>query len=216
MKTDDSFDLEEGGYLVDDDLDYRKRDNHLNIEENLNISKSFEQTESDEASKEDNDMLKLQNNIQVISNTEELKTVLKYKFKEEIKYSLVLIDKMITMDDNKENIQIIQIEDFIVILKYLNSEMQSDLVEMNDNFIEERRRYFHKDETLYLNIIQYFLKKKEEYFLCILSNIMSNLTLSQNTFDHSFYFYFNLCNQESYDIIRLKESYELVYNTGVK
>ena len=104
-----------------------------------------------------------------------------------------------------------------MILRYLYAELHSGLIELSDNFVEERRKYFTVDQETYLSIINYFLRKKEEFFLCVLSEVMSKLDISQKNLDNTFFYYMNIADPTLDDIVRnIRESYDKVYHAGVK
>jgi hypothetical protein len=150
-----------------------------------------------------------------IRNLTELKNALHERNKNN-KYFLDYDEKFFNFLDKNEDHQIIRADEFIYIMKHLTNELHPRLVEMNDGFDEERRRYFQKDEKIYVSIINYNLQKKEEFFLSVVSNLMGRLSISQQVFDNTFYYYFNLCDQNDHLIKQIKESYLEVYNAGMK
>jgi hypothetical protein len=118
--------------------------------------------------------------------------------------------------NDAEKVEIIKEELLLIILKYLYNELHSGLIELSDKFVEQRRYYFETDEATYVSIINLFLRKKEEYFLGVLSEIMSRLTISQTLLDNSFVFYMNFADQEYLPVQQIKEAYDKVYKAGIK
>lgn len=149
----------------------------------------------------------------IINNEEELKEVLFGKTKYKDYYcNLRLVERII--NDN-EKVMIIKEKELIVLLAYLYKDLHPGLIELGDNFIEERRKYFKLDNDTYINIINYFLRKKEEFFLCVLSDLMSKLNISQKVLDNTFYYYMNLADN-SKDVQMIKAAYDKVYHAGLK
>ena len=148
----------------------------------------------------------------LINNRDELHEVLlgKLKFKE-YNCKLTLIDKLV---QNKE-VSIVRDQEILVVLEYLYTELHPGLIELSDNFIQERRRYFKIDHETYINILNYFLRKKEEFFLCVLSDLMSKLNISQKALDNTFFYYMNVAPNSS-EIEKIREAYDKVYHAGLK
>jgi hypothetical protein len=123
---------------------------------------------------------------------------------------------IIENDGVKNNtIEVIQDELLLVVLEYLYLELNEGLIELSDNFIEQRRKYFLNDQETYVKIIKLFLKKKEDFFLGILSEIMSKLNISQQLLDDSFVYYMN-SNENSEKINLIKDAYNKVYKAGAR
>ena len=150
-----------------------------------------------------------------IKNLVELKNALHEK-KRHLKFRLQLEEKFFLFKNKNESQSIIKSEEFLYILKHLYNELHTKLVEMNDAFDEERRRYFQKDERIYVSIIKYNLQKKEEFFLSVVSNLMGRISITQDVLDKTFHYYFNLCDKNLPIVIQIKECYEEVYNAGLK
>ncbi len=194
---------ESEGYLEEDDI---------NSKENFeNLSESLFDSEERPFRPKVEEINTFDENIRNIS---ELRIALLEKHKNR-KYKLEFEEKFYVFQE-KNNHLIIKSEEFIYILKHLYNELHSKLVEMNDGFDEERRRYFQKDEKIYISIISYHLQKKEEFFLSVVSNLMGRLSISQEVLDNTFYYYFHLCDQSLPVVKQIKDNYEEVYNAGLK
>lgn len=155
----------------------------------------------------------------VVSTPEQLHEVFYGKNKnEDAKYSLTYDEKeFILPNEEREVSPILKPRIVLMILKYLYGELHAGLIELSDNFVEERRKYFTVDQETYVSIINYFLRKKEEFFLCVLSDIMSKLDISQVNLDKTFFYYMNIADpNEDEIIISIREAYDKVYHAGVK
>lgn len=153
----------------------------------------------------------------LIESINELEQVLNDKTKDSnIKYNLNYIDKEFLVDGSKEIVGILKDEDLLIILRYLYTELHPGLVELSDNFVEERRKYMAADHDTYTSIINYFLRKKEEFFLCVLSEVMSKLSISQKALDNTFHYYINMADPELETVLMIKESYNKLYHAGIK
>ena len=200
---------ESEGYLEEDDVNSNEKPDNLSesffdIDEKNLIIKNAKNREEVPINYEEK-----------INNINELKNALHEKNKN-LKFKLLLEEKFFVFKDKNEAQSIIKAEEFLYILKHLYHELHSKLVEMNDAFDEERRRYFQKDEMIYISIIKYNLQKKEEFFLSVVSNLMGRISITQEVLDKTFHYYFNLCDQNLNIIKQIKENYEEVYSAGLK
>lgn len=114
-----------------------------------------------------------------------------------------------------ESLEVIQENLMQLILKYIYKELHNGLIELGDNFLEERRKYFQKNFETYISIINFFLKSKEEFFLGVLSELMSKLSISQILLDNSFVYYMNEAEQTE-SIKNIRHAYDEVYKAGMK
>jgi len=132
--------------------------------------------------------------------------------------NIIIQTELKVLEENNENEEIEIIKDrlLLIILKYLHAELHSGLIELSDNFVEQRRFYLEKDQEIYLSIINLFLKKKEEFFLGVLSSIMSRLNISQQVLDNTFHFYMNVADQSSSLVQQIKIAFDKVYSAGIK
>lgn len=223
----DEFDMNSNsGYMEEDDEDLKDmdlpfdpnnmKDDPLGIDKEFNIDRDF----SDIVVKHNQNRKKPSINdepLEAINNAEDLEQILfNRKLKENNSQSNYNIQTEFRIINNNEKIEIIKEELLLTILKYLYSELHSGLIELSDNFVEQRRAYFEVDHNTYLSIINLFLRKKEEFFLSVLSEIMSRLNISQNLLDNTFVYYMNFANQEDPLIQKIKSDYDKVYRAGIK
>lgn len=149
-----------------------------------------------------------------IQNEKELKEILFGSFKS-AEYNYKLRSEIKTVGD--QQIEVLNEDDLVILLEYLYCELHPGLIELSDTFVEERRKYFKVDNETYIQIIYYFLKKKEEFFLCVLSEVMTKLNISQAVLDASFHFYMNVENEkENPKIEVIKSTYDKVYHAGLR
>ena len=84
-------------------------------------------------------------------------------------------EDLITTEDKKTNNQmtlvlVINPNFMIEILKYLFSELNDTMLELSDNCAEDRRKFFENNFGNYIKTIDLYIKKKNEFFSCILLN----------------------------------------------
>jgi hypothetical protein len=158
----------------------------------------------------------------VITTIEELNEALYGIAEQEDRYSLIVDNREVMVniaDSNRQElkrIDIIKPEQFHIILKFFFEELNPTIIELSDNFVEERRKYFEHDTDTYIGIINDYLEKKDENFVYIISNIMSKLNISQEILDNSFYYYLYQADPKDKLIAQIRESYHKIYNAGVK
>lgn len=214
---DDEIDMNsEAGYIEDDDEDFKDIDGPLvNISINeLNIQGDLSDFVERRTGK--NNVQLNQEKIEKIETAEDLDIVLSARSEaKNININYNILTELRSISDS-EKVEIIKEELLLIILKYLYSELHSGLIELSDKFVEQRRYYFEADQATYVSIINLFLRKKEEYFLGVLSEIMSRLTISQTLLDNTFVFYMNYANQEDILVQQIKEAYDKVYKAGIK
>jgi hypothetical protein len=156
----------------------------------------------------------------VITNIEDLNEAL-YSGTETLdRFSLIVDSKevLITVEGVSEvkHLDIIKPEQFHIILRFFFDELNPTLIEISDNFVEQRRKYFEGDTDRYISIITEYLQKKDEYFVYIISNIMSKLNISQELLDNSFYYYLYQADPKDKLVNLIREAYNKIYNAGVK
>jgi hypothetical protein len=217
---DDELELNsEAGYIEDDDEDFKDLDGPLvNISVNeLNLQGDLSEFVERRTGKNKLSNVKFQQEkIEKIETAEDLDMVLFTRSDAKninINYNIQTEVRSISESDK---VEIIKEELLLIILKYLYSELHSGLIELSDKFVEQRRYYFEADQATYVSIINLFLRKKEEYFLGVLSEIMSRLTISQTLLDNTFVFYMNYADQEDPLVQQIKEAYDRVYKAGIK
>lgn len=217
---DDEIDMNsEAGYIEDDDEDFKDIDGPLvNISINeLNIQGDLSDFVERRTGKNNLNNVQLnQEKIEKIETAEDLDIVLSARSEaKNININYNILTELRYISDS-EKVEIIKEELLLTILKYLYNELHSGLIELSDKFVEQRRYYFEADQATYVSIINLFLRKKEEYFLGVLSEIMSRLTISQTLLDNTFVFYMNYANQEDTLVQQIKEAYDKVYKAGIK
>lgn len=154
----------------------------------------------------------------IIGSKEELEKVLFPKSKYEINpnqiYTIKVVFKLFPSE--KTESELIESTMFLVILTYLYNELHNGLIELSDNFTDERRKFFNKNMDTYISIVNFYLKSKEELFLGVLSQIMSKLSISQVLLDNSFNYYMNIAEDDDLVIKNIRIAYDKVYKAGEK
>ena len=209
--------------LIDTNIMFES-DGYIEESEDMNkephtLSYHFSQNNKDEPVKEEMNYEELtsklifENDKILIGDHNELELILmgKLKFKE---YNCIL--SLIKKDVNGKEVFIIKNNEILVVLNYLYTELHPGLIELSDNFIQERRKYFKIDHETYISILNYFLRKKEEFFLCVLSDLMSKLNISQKVLDNTFFYYMNIADINSNEVKMIREAYDKVYHSGLK
>jgi hypothetical protein len=163
----------------------------------------------------------------IVSSNDELNEILFGKMKNsKFKFLLEYIDKEISglpISSNcneiniadKEIIMILKPNHLLLILNYLYGELHSGLIDLSDKFTDERRKFIESDQDNYIKLINFFLRKKEEFFLCVLSDVMNKLNITQKVLDNSFFYYMNVA-EESEEIQIIRVAYDKVYHAGIK
>ena len=226
IDLDEELKLAEAGYMEEDDEDLKssgmsggffgmedddeekffnkdKLDNS-NIENNLNKSKDKSIDFINHSSLETKKMM--------LNTKEELEAILFPKSQFDVNINKTFIIKTTILNNG---VEVIDPDLLIIILNFLYLELHNGLIELGDNFLEERRKYFHSNFDTYLSIVNFYLKSKEEFFLGVLSQIMSKLSISQSLLDSSFNYYMNEA-EENEKIEEIKINYEKVYRAGEK
>jgi len=103
----------------------------------------------------------------------------------------------------------------IVILEYLFDELNDAMLELSDNCAEDRRKFFEDNNGNYVKTIELYIKKKNEFFSCVMSNLYFKLSIQQNDFNNSVHYYMNVAN-ETEKVIKIRTACEKVYKVGKK
>lgn len=147
---------------------------------------------------------------------------------------------------NKESflLEILPAKKLVIILEFIFMTIHPVLIEISDFYVEQRRRYFRESFSIsnnssslvniingekevlvnqykesrdkYFQIISSFLKKKEEFFLCVLYEVMVHMNISKKILDNSFMYYMNIVDSEDKEANEVRLKYSEVYNAGVK
>ncbi len=136
-----------------------------------------------------------------------------YSSPSEIGYSIST--SLIRTKSNVE-FEIIKDDLFLVILKYLFNELNQDLIELYDIFVDERRKYYDVDHATYIAVINLYIKKKEKLFYDKISDITCKLDISQSILNDTIKYYLNDADQTDENVFRIKISYDKLCEAGVK
>lgn len=224
MDLDEELKLAEEGYMEEDDEDFKSSGMSggffgLDDDENYNFKMG-----DDDKDKSENNINNMNKSIEalnqtyldslkpVLSTKEELEAVLFPKSQFDVTMNKTFNIKRVT---NEFGVEIIEENLLVVMLNYIYSELHNGLIELGDAFLEERRKYFQKNMDTYISIIEFFLKSKEQFFLGVLSQVMSKLLITQTLLDCSLEYYMNQA-QETPKVVEVKLAYEKIYRSGEK
>ena len=145
-------------------------------------------------------------------------------------YQLETIEVAIITNESKntkQNKKILKGDHLITILDFIFETINPDLIDISEYYTVERRKFFKvftkpedtnskQDKNSYFKAINIFLKKKEEFFLCVLYEVMVKFNISKTILDNSLLYYMTLANEEDEYVMLIKSKYNEVYNAGVK
>jgi hypothetical protein len=155
--------------------------------------------------------------LPVIKSIEELNEVLYGNgINRDDRYPSLIVDSQeVILDTNNHDIEVIKPEQFYLILRFVYDELNPILIELSDNFVDERRKYFLTDTETYINIISSYIEKRDEIFVSIISGIMQKLKISQEILDNSFFYYLYHADATTKFVNLIREAYKNIYHAGV-
>jgi hypothetical protein len=139
----------------------------------------------------------------------------KHKYNSNLKLFLNIEEKNIYFNKD-EKIKIVTPNNFIVILNYLHDQLHPILLSLAEKFSKERRLFFNKDNETYGSVINYFLSKKEECYISVLSEILNRLNLPQSVLNDSFNYYLNFADNHDERVSIIKNSHYKLSRAGIK
>lgn len=148
----------------------------------------------------------------IIHSTKDLHTVL-YNKRDNLTFKITLNK----IDLDNERVNIISDKFMIIILQYLYDELNDAMLELSDNCAEDRRKFFDEKGTNsnYLKTIELYIKRKNEFFSCVLSSLFYKINISQNDFNNSVNYFINIA-EENEIVKSIKNEYDRVYKAGKK
>lgn len=220
---DEELKLAEAGYMEEDDEDLKSSGMSGGFfgldddDENFNFKPERDDDRVNELNKSIDNQVAVNQTLldskkPTLCSKDEIDAVLFPKSQFDINPNQTYFIKTVILENG---VEVIDEDLLIIILNFLYLELHNGLIELGDNFLEERRKYFQTNFDTYLSIVNYFLKSKEEFFLGILSQIMSKLSISQVLLDSSLNFYMNEA-VETPKVNEIKLTYEKVYRAGEK
>lgn len=195
--------------VLDPNLDIKNTTQNQNF---FNSDGYIEEEDDDQFTPEEEELLGLKTKLpEVLTNPNDLKLVLTNNRYESQKFKITLVKKI--LGDKEYNV--IQEDFMMTILKFLFDELNDPMLEFSDNCAEDRRKFFDTNFQTYVKTIDLYIKKKNEFFSCVLSNLFYKLTINQEDFDNSVNYYINEAG-ENEEVIKIRDSYEKVFNVGKK
>ncbi len=190
----------EAGYLEEDDdedlVDFNQR--MIKIEHDVDDEDSF-----------DNKTKKV---MEHVSDPNTLKKIL--PMKNTPKNITVVVEQK---EFNDQTVDVIKPEMMLEILHYFYEELNSGFIELSDNFSDQRRLQFSKNEhNTYISIIELYLQKKDDLFLCVLSDIMTKLNINQNLLNNTNSYFMQYADQEDLLVQNVKNAFDKIYQAGRK
>lgn len=210
---------------IDHNDDFNK-DNTLFLDPNLDFKNTtgnnlffgsdgyIEEEDDDQFTPEEEEILGVKPKLKIpenLTSIDQLKAVLMSNKFENQKFKI----KLLHIKFEEEEFYVINPEFMFVILKYLYEELNDPMLEFSDNCAEDRRKFFETNFSNYIKTIELYLKKKNEFFSCVLSSLFFKLSINQQDFDNSVNYYINQA-EDSEKIIKIRDQYEQVFNVGKK
>lgn len=131
-----------------------------------------------------------------VKNREELDQIFRGLKNCTVKYSK-LFEEVLIKNQNNENcsITVLKSEQFLIILKYVYEILHPFLIDLSDQLLIERIKYFEKDKEIYISIIKQYLSIKDKTFNFIMEDLMKKLNISEEAMDASFSFYIGIADK---------------------
>lgn len=132
-------------------------------------------------------------------------------------YSNLLDEKVIlNQENNKKNITLLKAEQILIILKYIYEVLHPFLIDLSDQLLIERLKYFGKDDETYISIIKQYLTIKDKTFTYILEDLMKKLNISEEIIDSSFEYYIGIADKNIKIVKEINEAYDNIINADYK
>ena len=113
-----------------------------------------------------------------------------------VKYTK-LFEEIMLKNENNQNYSIIVLrpEQFLIILKYIFEILHPFLIDLSDQLLIERIKYFEKDKEIYISIIKQYLSIKDKTFNFIMEDLMKKLNVSEEIMDASFSYFIGIADK---------------------
>ena len=132
-------------------------------------------------------------------------------------YSNLLDEKVIlNQENNKKNLTLLKAEQILIILKYIYEVLHPFLIDLSDQLLIERLKYFGKDDETYISIIKQYLTIKDKTFTYILEDIMKKLNISEEIIDSSFEYYIGTADKNIKIVKDINMAYDNIINADYK
>jgi len=119
-------------------------------------------------------------------------------------------------NEGKSKIIVIKSGQFLIILRYIYDAFHPFLIDLSDQLLIERLKYFEKDNEIYISIIKQYLGIKDRTFNFILEDLISKLNLTEDLIDASFSFYISSTDKTNKEIIEINEAYDDLIHADYK
>lgn len=121
-------------------------------------------------------------------------------------------------NSNSQNEKIIVIKSgqFLIILRYIYDAFHPFLIDLSDQLLIERLKYFEKDNEIYISIIKQYLGLKDRTFNYILEDLINKTNLTEDLLDASFSYYISSTDKNNKDILEINEAYDKLIHADYK
>lgn len=131
-----------------------------------------------------------------IKNREELDEIFKSSKNTIVRYTNLFEELLLKNENNEENsIIVIKQDQFLIILKYIYEILHPFLIDLSDQLLIERIKYFEKDIDIYISIIKQYLSIKDKTFNYIMEDLMKKLNISEDIMDASFSYFIGVSDK---------------------
>lgn len=152
-----------------------------------------------------------------IKNREELDDIFKGTKNCSVKFSK-LFEEIIYKNENNlsHSMVVIRAEQFLIILKYIYEILHPFLIDLSDQLLIERIKYFEKDKEIYISIIKQYLNIKDKTFNFIVEDLMKKLNISEEIIDASFSYYIGMADKNIQNNKEINDAYDDIIHADYK
>jgi len=152
-----------------------------------------------------------------IKDRDELDNIFRGVNKFNVNY-LSLFQKIIIKNENLEDktMIILKPDQMFIILRYMYEILHPFFIDLSDQLLIERIKYFEKDIDTYISIINQYVSIKDKTFNYILEDLMKKLKISDEIIDSSFSYYINLADKNNQLIQEINIAYDDIIHADYK
>jgi hypothetical protein len=201
--------------LLPDDMNLNKFENHNNIV-NIRESSSFQKYGSNSNRNKINDGIEVIERS-TIKTRNELDDIFRGVNNYSVKYLDLFQQKIVKNEKNEDQILILlKPEQILIILRYIYEILHPFLIDLSDQQLIERIKYFEKDKDTYISIIKQYLSIKDKTFNFILEDLMKKLNISEEIIDSSFSYYISFADKNIPIIKDINDAYDDIIHADYK
>lgn len=152
-----------------------------------------------------------------IKSKNELDDLFRGGSKINVKYSNLFNEVILKNEYNEnKNIVLLKAEQILIILRYIYEVLHPFLIDLSDQLLIERIKYFEKDREIYISIIKQYLNIKDKTFNYILEDLMKKLNISEEIIDASFSYYIRIADKNIPIIKEINDAYDDIIHADYK